>query len=100
MKTMKLKQILFAAAVVAMATACNHAIDDTTPAPAPKGVSVSLVASADTDETTRTALGATENGSYKYEDSMEQKIRQDINIGKNLKRLRLQNNLSQEKEKM
>ena len=64
---MKLKQILFAAAVVAMATACNHAIDDTTPAPAPKGVSVSLVASADTDETTRTALGSAENGSYKYE---------------------------------
>ena len=67
MKTMKLKQILFAAAVVAMATACNHATDDTTPAPAPKGVSVSLVASADTDETTRTALGTAENGSYKYE---------------------------------
>ncbi len=67
MKTMKLKQILFAAAVVAMATACNHATDDTTPAPAPKGVSVSLVASADTDETTRTALGSDENGSYKYE---------------------------------
>ncbi len=64
---MKLKQILFAAAVVAMATACNHATDDTTPAPAPKGVSVSLVASADTDETTRTALGIAENGSYKYE---------------------------------
>ncbi len=64
---MKLKQILFAAAVVAMATACNHATDDTTPAPAPKGVSVSLVASADTDEATRTALGTAENGSYKYE---------------------------------
>jgi len=67
MKAMKLKQILFAAAVVAMATACNHATDDTTPAPTPKGVSVSLVASADTDETTRTALGTAENGSYKYE---------------------------------
>ncbi len=73
---MKTLTKLVAMAVVATGIfGCTSSLEDNhNAAPAPKGVTVSMVASADTNEATRTALGSAENGSYKYEWSKDDQI--------------------------
>ncbi len=67
---------LFAVALVAAGTVgCSYSPEeDNTAAPTPKGVNITMTASADGSAATRTALGKTENNSYKYEWSAGDKI--------------------------